>query len=590
MHDEGRPGRKVPLILKYLRRHWPVMAGGLLILLACSGMQVCQPLVMRRVFNDLQQSLDGALSAEAATAGIWRCFLLFLGLTLMVALTRMTWRLIIWPLGRRMEYEIRRDLFAHLRGLPPAFFHAATTGDLMSRATSDLEAVRRFYSMGLVCFADALLILPASLMLMARMDLPLALAAASPLLVGVPLSAVLMRRIHARYRSSQDSLGELTGRVQEDIAGVRALKTYAREPAALDNFERANADYTAKAVRVSFYDALFEPYFRFVPQIGFVAVLAWGGYKLAAGRMQAGDLVAFLAYVELMIWPIFASGMGLNMLQRARASAKRLEEIFSVPPDEHPPEEAGPERLDGRLAFRGLTFTHRGKQAPAIADFSLEIPAGTVLGITGPTGSGKSTLLSLAAGLLTPPRGTVWLDGADLCEVGRGKLRRAVTLVEQTPFLFSRSLEENLAYGREESCPERVREAVRRAALESDVERFDGGLATVVGERGVTLSGGQRLRAALARALVIEPRILLLDDVFSAVDVDTERAIWSRVRPRLKGTTILVVSHRISVLRQCDRVAVIQDGRLAEHGSHEELIRGQGFYARTFALQERFER
>jgi len=591
----------MPLILKYLRRHWLIMAAGLAILLVCSALQVCQPLVMRQVFNDLQNALKGApaaaapageaavLSRPAALERIWSCFLLFLGLTLAVALTRMAWRLIIWPLGRRMEYEIRRDLFEHLRGLPPAFFHGATTGDLMSRATSDLEAVRRFYSMGLVCFADAVLIIPVSFILMARMDLPLALAAASPLLLGVPLSAVIMRRLHARYGASQDSLGELTARVQEDITGVRALKTYAREAVGLANFDRTNADYTGKAVRVSLYDALFEPYFRFVPQIGFIAVIAWGGCKLALGQMKAGDLVMFLAYVELMIWPIFAAGMGLNMLQRARASAKRLEELFTAPPDERPSEHSGPDRLDGNLAFRRLSFTHRNKEAPAIVDFSLEVPAGAVLGITGPTGSGKSTLLALAAGLLTPPRGTVYLDGADLCDVGRGKLRRAVTLVEQTPFLFSRSLEENLAYGREEPCPERVQEAVRLAALESEVARFEQGLATMVGERGVTLSGGQRLRAALARALVVEPRILLLDDVFSAVDVETERTIWDRIRPRLKGTTILVVSHRISVLRQCDRIAVIQEGRLAEHGTHQELLRGDGFYARTFGLQERFE-
>jgi ATP-binding cassette subfamily B multidrug efflux pump len=421
------------------------------------------------------------------------------------------------------------------------------------------------------------------------MDLPLALAAASPLLIGVPLSALMMRRLHARYKDSQDSHGVLTGRVQEDISGVRALKTYAREEASLGNFDRVNSDYTAKAVCVSFYDALFEPYFRFVPQIGFVAVLAWGGWKLYQDEILVGDLVAFLAYVGLMIWPIFAGGLGFNMLQRARASAKRLEEILSVAPERRPPEQSGPDRFSGELAFRGLTFRHEGQDAATIRDLSLDLPAGTVLGITGPTGSGKSTLLYVAAGLLPAPNGAVLLDGADISEIGRGKLRRAVTLVEQTPFLFSRSLEDNLAYGREDAGPERVREAVRLASLDADVERFDKGLATMVGERGVTLSGGQRLRAALARALVIEPRVLLLDDVFSAVDVETEKAIWSRIRPKLAWTTVVVVSHRISVLRECDRIAVIHDGGLSEYGTHEELLRGDGFYARTFALQEQFE-
>jgi len=293
--------------------------------------------------------------------------------------------------------------------------------------------------------------------------------------------------------------------------------------------------------------------------------------------------------VELMIWPIFAGGMAFNMLQRARASAERLAEVLAAAPEARPPEEAGPDSFDGRLEFRDLTFTHRSAPAPAIVGLCLEVPAGQVLGVTGPTGSGKSTLLALAAGLLAPPEGAVFLSGADLRGIGRGRLRRAVTLVEQAPFLFSRSLEDNLAYGREGAGSERVREAVRLAALDGEVGRFERGLATVVGERGVTLSGGQRLRVALARALVVEPRVLLLDDVFSAVDVDTEKAIWSRIRPRLAGTTVIVVSHRISVLRECDRVAVIQEGRLAECGTHGELVRGDGFYARTFALQEQFE-
>lgn len=611
------------LITRYLKRHWLMMSAGLLVLVLCDGMQIYQPLLLRDIFNKLETVLKTANSdsnqqdaAAPIVAGqaapaipesraapentarpsraqvekqiLYICVLL-LAIILATALTRMTWRLIIWPLARRMEYEMRRDLFEHMRGLPPSFFHASTTGDLMSRATSDIETVRRFYGMGLVSFTDAILILPLSFVLMAMMDPALALAAASPLLIGVPLSSLMMRRLHARYKDGQDSHGVMTGRVQEDIAGVRALKTFAREDAALGNFDRANSDYTGKAVKIAFYDALFEPYFRLVPQIGFVAVLGWGGWKVCQGQMPVGNLVAFLAYVELMIWPIFAGGMGFNMLQRARASATRLEEVLNTQQEERPPEEAGPEKLDGNLSFRNLTFTHRGQETPSLSALTLNVPPGQVLGITGPTGSGKSTLLNISAGLLVPPEGTVLISGADIHGIGRAKLRRSVTLVEQTPFLFSRSLEDNLAYGRSEHDPERVREAVRLASLEGEVSRFEKGMATIVGERGVTLSGGQRLRAALARALVIEPRVLLLDDVFSAVDVETEKAIWSRIRPKLKGTTVIVVSHRISVLRECDRVAVIEAGRLTEYGTHAELIAGRGFYSKTFALQEQFE-
>ncbi|HOX06658.1 MAG TPA: ABC transporter ATP-binding protein [Planctomycetota bacterium] len=577
------------LILRYLKRHWLILAAGLLILLACDIAQLALPAILGGAFSDLQavaegRAGDGVTSATFAAAG-----LKFALLTVAIALTRMVYRRIIWPRSRRMEYEIRRDLFGHMQSLPPDFFHASTSGDLMSRASSDLEAVRRFYAMGLLCFADAIILIPAAFIMMVAINPWLAVAATAPLLLGSPLSAMLMTRLHNTYQASQDALGVLTGRVQEDIAGVRALKTYAREDAAFANFEALNREYTAKAVRVSRFDALFEPYFRLIPEASVAVALAWGGWLVLGRRMDLGDLVKFVAYVGVMIWPTFAVGMALNILQRAKASAKRLEDIFQTAPAQHPPEASGPDVFRGSLSFRGLTFTHRGKEAPAVSDLSLDVPAGAVLGITGPTGSGKSTLLNLAAGLLTAPRGTVFLDGADLGEIGRGKLRRAVTLVEQSPFLFSRSLEENLAYGRENCPPELVREAVNLAALDGDVARFEGGLATVVGERGVTLSGGQRLRAALARALVVEPRVLLLDDVFSAVDVETEKAIWSRIRPKLAGTTVIVVSHRISVLRECDRVAVIQDGRLSEVGTHRELLRGDGFYARNFALQEQFE-
>lgn len=577
------------LIFQTLRRHWRAMAAGMAALLLCDGLQLVVPQVVRGVFNDIQLKMSGANTGAITSVTFAVAGLKFAGLTLAVALTRMLWRMIVWPRGRRMEYEIRRDFFAHLQTLPPDFFQSSTTGDLLSRASSDLDTVRRFFAMGLLSFADPLLLIPVSLVMLSSMDWRLAVAAAVPLFAGVPLSKVLLHRLHATYRASQDTLGELTGRVEEDIAGVRTLKSYAREGAARARFERLNADYTAKAVRVALLNSLFEPYFRLIPHIAVMAVLLWGGIMVMDGRLRLGDLAACLLYVDLMIWPTFAIGMGLNMLQRARASAQRIEEILRQPPAERAAEAAGPERVEGRLVFRRLTFTHKDRTEPVLKDFSLEVPCGMVLGITGPTGSGKSTLLTIAAGLLTPPRGTVLIDGVDLRDFGLPKLRRAITLVEQTPFLFSRSIAENLTYGRADAPPELVGNAVNIAALDQEVARFEDGLATIVGERGVTLSGGQRLRAALARALIMGPPVVLLDDVFSAVDVGTEKRIWSGIRPWCKGHTVLIVSHRISVLRACDRVAVVEDGRLAEYGTHQELLRGGGFYAATFALQERFE-
>lgn len=577
------------LIFRHLRRHWPLIAAGLVILLACSGMQLLMPLVIRGFFDDLQKLARGGQEAVGLyPASFARHGIKFVALGLLVALTRMSYRSILWPLSRRIESEIRREYFDHLRGLPPEYFYASTTGDLISRATSDIGTVQRFFAMGIICFGDALVMTPASLVIMAKMNWWLALLAAAPLLVGAPLSKLLMRQLHASYLAGQDSLGLLTARVQEDVTGVRTLKTYAREEAALANFDLANGDYTRKALRVAGLNSFFEPYFRLLPEGAILLVLVVGGGAVLTGTMTLGEFVAFLYYVNLMVWPTFAVGMGLNILQRARASAGRIQEVLDVPSAERPPEEAGPESFAGRMEFRSLTFSHCGRVERALDGISLDVPAGQILGITGPTGSGKSTLLALAGGLLSPPPGTVLVDGADIRGIGRGKLRRAVTLVEQTPFLFSRTLEENVAYGRISPPAELIRDAIHTAGLAPDVERFEGGLSTVIGERGVTLSGGQRLRSALARALVIEPRVLLLDDVFSAVDLETERSIWERIRKRLSGTTVVIVSHRVSVLRRCDRVAVLREGRLAELGTHEQLIDAGGFYAETFLLQERF--
>jgi len=561
------------LFWRYARRHWWKIAIALVFLELADLAQLLVVPQVRAAFNQMPAPPDA----------IRRIFLLML----VTPFLRMAWRLVMWPCSRRVGYELRRELFAHLQRVDPSYYHDHPSGDLISRASSDVEGVRRFFAMGFPVFFDVLFLMPLAIYGMILIDWRLGLVVAVPIVLSPSLSIFLTRRLSRAFRASQDAVGDLSARAQEDIAGTRVLKTYAREDAAGANYLAINDDVRRKFVVLSRYWSLITPYFHLVPQGATLLLVIIGSGLALAGRSGHGDLMAFILYVGILTWPTFALGWGLTMLQRLRASAERIEEVLAVPLRERAGAEAGPDEVRGEFSFRDLTFAYNGQ--PVLKNLSLEVRAGEILGLAGPTGGGKTTLLSLAVALVEPPPGAVLLDGVDVRTIAPEKLRRHVALVQQTPYLFSRTLAENLAFPRPEASAEDVQEAVRIAGLVPDVRQFDAGLETLVGDRGVTLSGGQRLRVALGRALVARPGVLLLDDAFSAVDVYTEESVWNALRRVMAGRTIVVVSHRISVLRRCDRIAVVEGGRVAELGTHAELVAGNGFYARTFALQELFE-
>jgi ATP-binding cassette, subfamily B, multidrug efflux pump len=565
---------------KYARLHARAIALALVFLAFTDLAQVLVPNYVQDIFNAIS-------STDRERAHLYRAVAVIFGLVIITAVFRMAWRLVMWPTARTVEYELRGEYFGHLRRLDPSWFHDHPPGDLMSRATSDIDAVRELFSMGFVVFFDAGLLMPLALAMMMRQDWKLTLLVAPPILAAPLLSFALMHRIERMARAAQDRLGDLTGRVEEDVTGVRVIKSYAREDAAAGRFGALNRDVRDINVRLWRLISLIDPYFHLVPNISIMILVMAGSAWALRGQCSLGELVAFEWYLGLLTWPTFALGWGITMLQRGRASAARIEEVLAAPPRQRAPEGAGPPEVRGDIAVRQLTFAYGGR---AILDrLSLDVPAGQFLGITGPTGSGKSTLLALLVALYEPPAGAVFLDGVDVRSIAPEVLRRHMALVLQHPYLFNRTLAENLAFARPDAARDETIEAAHVAGLDPDIRRFEQGLATPVGDRGVTLSGGQRLRVALGRALLARPRVLLLDDAFSAVDVHTEADIWDSLKKAMAGRTVVLVSHRISILRRCDRVAVIENGRVTEAGPHRELIDGGGFYARTFALQEIFE-
>jgi ATP-binding cassette, subfamily B, multidrug efflux pump len=581
---QGRHSERsgMDLFWHHLRKHWPKVAIAVVFLAVTDVAQVLVP-------RQIRIALDGLKSSDVAITDFRNTALTIVSLLMLVALARMAWRLIMWPMSRTVEYELRRQLFKHMQRLDPGYYHHHPSGDLMSRANSDVEAIRVFFSMGFVVFFDVIFVTAMALWMMLQVSWEMTLAVAVPIMVAPVFSIALTKRLSRAFKESQDELGILSGRAQEDIIGTRVLKTYAREDAAGLNYTRQNLKTRDKFLAVSRIWSLIGPYFHLVPQVavlilGVVCSTVW-----MSGRHTLGEIMEMQQYAFLLSWPTFALGWGITMLTRMRASLARVKEVLDEPQRERADISAGADEVRGELAFRGLTFGYNGGE-PVLDDFALEISAGEIVGVTGPTGSGKSTMLSLAVNLVESPRGSVFLDGVDVRDVAPEKLRRHIALVQQTPYLFSRSLSENLSFARPDADLDDIHEAVRVAGLQPDMRQFEEGLDTLVGDRGVTLSGGQRLRVALGRALLAQPRVLLLDDAFSAVDVQTEEVVWSALRERMAGRTVVVVSHRISVLRRCDRIAVIEGGRVSELGTHHELLGREGFYARTFALQELFER
>lgn len=488
-------------------------------------------------------------------------------------------RVILIGVSRDIEYDLRNDFYRKLTELSAGFYGRVRTGDIMARATNDLNAVRMMLGPGLMYSAETGLTVVVVVAVMLAIDWPLTLMALAP----APLVSIAVSRfghhIHRRFDRIQKMFSDISSRVQENLSAVRVIRAYVQEEAELRRFDALNRDYIAENLKLARLSGAFMPVLQSLVGVTLLIVLWVGGTRLLAGRITLGQFVMFNTYMMILVWPMIAFGWVVNLAQRGTASLARINSILREQPEIAAPAEPvairGP--LQGAVEFRGVV-----QQFPAVRALdgvSLTIPAGATVAIVGHTGSGKSSLVQLIPRLYDPTEGTVLVDGVDVRQYSPGALRRQIGFVPQETILFSATLAENIAFGVENASREEIREAAELAGLGPDIESFPDGLDTVIGERGITLSGGQKQRAAIARAVLRRPRILILDDALSSVDTVTEDRILRRLAGLMSGRTTILISHRVSTVRAADRIFVIERGRVAEQGDHDELLALGGYYA-----------
>ena len=564
-------------LLPYVARYRTRFAVGAVFLLLATAIQLVSPWVLKLAVDDLTAGVTRARLGLYAAA--------LVGIAALGGVCRFWMRRVIIGASRLIEYDLRGQFFARLQRLDLAYFQRNRTGDLMSRATNDLSAVRMMVGPSLMYAATTSIVFVVAVALMLSISVWLTLIVLLPL----PLVSLAVRRfgdaIYHRSERIQAQLARLSAIAQEALAGVRVVRAYGREAAELARFETANREYVARSRAVIMIQGLFFPSLAFCLGLGALVVLWAGTREVVAGRMTAGDFVAFNAYLTMLAWPMIAFGWVTNMIQRGMAAWQRMLAVSDAEPEVRDPgPDAAPlpaDGISGRVELRDLSFAYDGE--PVLQGVSAVVEPGQMLALVGPTGSGKSTLVNLLPRLFDPPPGAVFVDGVDVRSLPLAVLRGAIGYVPQEPLLFSATVAENVAFGASAvnggDGAAAVESAVTLACLEADVARFPDGLETTVGERGLTLSGGQQQRVALARALLADPRILILDDALSAVDTRTEEAILARLRGVMRRRTSIVVSHRISTVRGADQILVLDRGRVVERGTHRELLARGGLYA-----------
>ncbi|MHC4957455.1 MAG: ABC transporter ATP-binding protein [Planctomycetota bacterium] len=571
--------RRWALLLRYLPPYKRAIAGGITALICANALGVLAPVAIKRAINAIEgETVD--------REGVLRWALVAVGITAISALAAFFKRFLLMRTSRRAETDLRHDLFAHIQRLPIPYFDRTRTGDLMSRATADVEAARLAIGPAFMYLMDSILRFGFALAVLLSHNPVLTAYALVPLLGICAGLFYFAPRIHKTSRVVQDQLAAISARSQESFAGGRVVKTFATEDREAATMNALGQDYVNANLALARIRGATTAWLGLMGAAGMVAIIYVGGRQVIEGTFDIGGLIMFTSLQVMLIWPMMAFGWVLSMVQRGAAGMDRIVEVFAVAEEA---DTAGTDaELKGAIEFRGLDFAYNPERdgAPVLHDIALEIPAGSTLGIAGPTGSGKSTLVSLLPRLYDPPRGTLRIDGIDVLDIPLRSLRRSIAIVPQEAFLFSTTIRDNIGFGRPGADDDWIAQAALDAHLQNDVGDFEMGMETVVGERGVTLSGGQKQRAALARAIATDAPVLVLDDALSAVDTETETTILDNLRRVGAGRTVIVVAHRVSALRHADHIVYLRDGAVVEQGTHDELVARGGEYAQLARAQE----
>lgn len=558
---------------QYFLRYKSKILLGILFIVISNLLTVYVPIILKDAINDLQN--------KVASETLLKYAALIIGVSLIAGVFRYLIRQTIIVVSREIEYDLRNDFWSHIQKLPLRYFQNNSTGNIMSHATNDINSVRSFIGPAIMYFFDTVITLGFVITILFTLDYELTLYALLPLpFISIGVYAI-GKVVHAKYMKIQENFSRMTTQAQENFSGIRAIKSYVREQSEINKWDVISIEYFNRKMNLVKIQALIHPLLYFIAGIAGLVVILVGGNKVISGTMNLGDIVAFVAYLSILIWPVIAFGWIMNIIQQGEASMKRLNKIFSEPYEiqDSSVTDLSIKELKGEIEFSNVSFKYSENLPEVLKDVNLKIPVGSTLAIVGHTGSGKTSFINLIPRLYDVIDGEIKIDGKNIKQIPLDVLRTNISVVQQESFLFSDSVYGNISYGLREISKDRVKEVSRIANFDKDVEAFPKRYETMVGERGITFSGGQKQRASLARALATDPKILILDDSFSAVDTHTEEEILKNLKIFMKNRTSIIISHRISTVKDADNIIVLENGNIAEQGTHIELVELNGIYA-----------